>query len=327
MDFVTKVDHTFNESHSAFVRYYRGYQNTYCDQVNGGEPAFPGTTCFVDTTRDPYNWAGNYRWRRARQHRQRAGGRAESLHIRLRQPDGGPLPILLDGRAGHPPGRLSGRETFESVDTLQFVDNLSWLKGSHSFHFGTNMRFQRHTDTRGSVGTANVAPTLNFSRLHQRGRSCGVRPPGGHEHPVNDRPTLQSNINFLLGRVGSLTQGFIQQGDAYGPGGTLFDFKADYPEIDFYAQDTWKPRSNVTVDLGLRYEAKLSPSNPDDLIRRPNQSLAVGEPCEQYPPVGGREALRGRLEQPGAVGWRGLGSEGGRPQRHPRQLPDGLSTA
>ena len=94
-----------------------------------------------------------------------------------------------------------------------------------------------------------------------------------------DRPTLQSNINFLLGRVGSLTQGFVQQGDTYGPGGTLFDFKADYPEIDFYAQDTWKPRSNVTVDLGLRYEAKLSPSDPDDLIRRPNQSLAVGNPA------------------------------------------------
>ena len=45
---------------------------------------------------------------------------------------------------------------------------------------------------------------------------------------ANDRPALQTNINFLLGRVGSITQGFVQQGDTYGPGGTLFDFKADY---------------------------------------------------------------------------------------------------
>jgi hypothetical protein len=56
----------------------------------------------------------------------------------------------------------------------------------------------------------------------------------------------------------------------------VFNFEAQYPEIDFYAQDTWTPRSNLTFDMGLRYEAKLAPRNPDDLIRRPNQSLAVG---------------------------------------------------
>src|SRR5687768_1197850 len=35
-DFVTKVDHTFNARNSVFVRFSRGYQNTLCDNVNGG---------------------------------------------------------------------------------------------------------------------------------------------------------------------------------------------------------------------------------------------------------------------------------------------------
>ncbi len=83
----------------------------------------------------------------------------------------------------------------------------------------------------------------------------------------------------MLGRVGTLSQGFVQEGNAYAPGGTTFNFDARFPEIDVYAQDSWRPRPNITVDAGLRWEAKLAPSNPDDLIRRPNQSLAVGEPA------------------------------------------------
>ena len=62
MDFVTKIDHTFNESHSAFVRFPEGYQNTLCDHGEWRPTGVPGTTCFVDTNRDPYNWAGNWRW-------------------------------------------------------------------------------------------------------------------------------------------------------------------------------------------------------------------------------------------------------------------------
>ena len=275
MDFVAKIDHTFNSRHSAFLRYSQGYQNTYCDQVNGGQPAFPGTTCFVDTTRDPYNWAGNWRW-------SAAGNIVNELVVGqnhftfdfvspMADPSrysltGAPVTLPEDYQVGN----------LRSIDTFQFVDNLSWLKGSHSFRFGTNMRFQRHTDTRGSVGTVNVAPTLNFSRLTNVVDPVAFGLPSDMGSITFDRPTLQSNINFLLGRVGALSQGFVQQGNAYGPGGTLFNFVSEYPEIDFYAQDTWKPRRNLTVDIGLRYEAKLSPRNPDDLILRPNQNLAVG---------------------------------------------------
>ena len=275
MDFVAKFDHTFNPSNSGFFRYSQGYQNTNCDTVNGGEPLFPGFPCLVNTERSPRNFAASYRW----------SGRGNLVNefvlgqnhftFDFVNPQANPseltfttpVPVQADFSVGNA----------RSIDTWQIVNNLSWLKGAHSFRFGTNMRFQRHTDTRGSVGGANVAPILNFST------GVNTVDPATFGIPTNintafDRPALQGAINFLLGRVGSISQGFVQQGTAYAPGGTTFNFEADYPELDFYAQDTWKPRSNVTVDLGVRYEAKLSPRNPDGLIRRPNQRVAVGEP-------------------------------------------------
>lgn len=273
MDFVTKIDHTFNNSHSAFIRYSKGYQDTNCDQVNGGEPPFPGQTCLVNTKRSPYNWAANWRWNaRSNVVNELVVGQNHFTFDFLNpsadagQPTfGGPITIPEDFTVGN----------LRTVDTFQIVDNLSWQKGSHSVRFGTNMRFQKHRDVRGSVGGANVAPVVNFST----GINAVDPATFGIPSSINtqfDRPTLQSSINFLLGRVGSLSQGFVQDGTSYGPGGMVFNFAADYNEIDFYAQDTWKPRPNLTVDVGLRYEAKLAPRNPDDLISRPNQSLAVG---------------------------------------------------
>ncbi|MDQ3418421.1 MAG: TonB-dependent receptor [Acidobacteriota bacterium] len=274
MDFVGKVDHTFNTNNSAFVRFSKGNQDTNCDQVNGGEPVFPGTPCQVNTKRSPYNWAASYRW-------SPTGSVVNELvvgqnHFTFdflnpsadpsRPTFSTPVAALADFAVGN----------LRTVDTIQIVDNLSWNRRAHSFRFGTNMRFQKHTDVRGSVGGVNVAPIVNFST------GVNTVDPATFGIPSNintqfDRPALQTHINFLLGRVGSISQGFVQQGSSYAPGGTPFNFEASYPEIDFYAQDTWKARSNLTVDLGLRYEAKLSPRNPDDLIRRPNQRVAVGE--------------------------------------------------
>jgi hypothetical protein len=276
MDFVAKVDHTFNSTNAAFVRISKGYQDTNCDQVNGGQPAFPGLTCAVDTKRSPYNWAGNYRW----------SGRGNLVNEFVVGQNHFTFDFLSPMAD---PSRLSFASTpitmpedyqvgnLRTVDTIQFVDNLSWLKGAHSFRFGTNMRFQKHTDVRGSVGGGNVSPVANFSTGINSVDPATFGIPGDI-NVAFDRPALQSSINFLLGRIGSITQGFVQEGSSYAPGGTVFNFEATYPEIDFYAQDSWKPRSNLTVDLGLRWEAKLAPGNPDDLIRRPSQSMAAGQP-------------------------------------------------
>src|SRR5205823_4627936 len=75
-----------------------------------------------------------------------------------------------------------------------------------------------------------------------------------------DRPLFQSHINFLLGRVGQFDRGFVANGDQWTK--STFQFDTRYPEYEFYAQDTWKARPNLTIDIGLRYEIRLSPRTP-----------------------------------------------------------------
>jgi len=274
-DFVTKVDHTFNVENSAFVRISKGYQNTNCDSVNGGLPRFPGFTCVVNTERSPYNWAGNWRWNPGSNLVNELVVGQNHFTFDFTIPTADPSqPTLIAPLITDP-------ETFETgnlrtIDTWQIVNNLSWLKGAHSVKFGTNIRFQQHTDIRGSVAGENVSPIVTFSPSDNAVDPATFGIPGNINTQF-DRPRLQGEINYLLGRVGEIAQGFVQQGDSFAPGGTTFNFEANFPEIDIYAQDTWKPRSNLTIDAGLRWEAKLAPSNPDNLIRRPNQRVAVGE--------------------------------------------------
>jgi hypothetical protein len=156
---------------------------------------------------------------------------------------------------------------------LQFVDNLAWFGGAHSLKFGTNLRFQRHIDTRGSIAGQNAAELLNFST------AVNTVDPATFGIPADinitfDRPVFQSHTNFLLGRVGSITRGFVAEGDRFVAG--LFDYESRYPEQDFYVQDTWKVRKNLTVDLGLRWELKFTPTEPAGRLSRPSQPMTAG---------------------------------------------------
>ena len=146
------------------------------------------------------------------------------------------------------------------VSTWQVVDNFAYFRGAHAFKFGVNLRRVREEDIRGSVAGLNANEEVNFST------SINTVDPATFGLPADlnttfDRGLFQSHINFLLGRVGQIDRGFVAQGDQWAKSTFLFDTR--YPEYEFYAQDTWKVRPNLTVDLGLRYEIRLSPNTPE----------------------------------------------------------------
>ena len=278
-DGTIRVDYAFSNRHYFFGRVSWGQQNTFCDSANGGLARYPDGGCIVNTYRSPINYAASWRWNPAGNVVNEFVFGQNHFFFDFQIPTAdAKVYTYLSTPVTMPDTYDYGNK--RTLNTWQFVDNLTWITGPHSLKFGMNLRFQSHQDTRGSIGSYNASPYLDFLTSINTVDLTTFKIPTDI-NTTYDRGPLLSSINFLLGRVGGLYQSFVSNssGSAYAPGGSLFDFTAKYPEMDFFAQDTWRLGRNLTMDLGLRWELKMTPTNPDNLIRIPDQLVRVGAPA------------------------------------------------
>jgi len=299
-DFVFKIDHKFNDSHTMFARYAWGHQDTLNDTTNSGAPAFPGLPPKVNTTRDPRNLAVSYRSVITPNLSNEIVVGANHFTFNFINPSVGQQPFSIV--TVNPTDPLDFTEgNLRTINTYQIVDNLSWVKGAHLVKSGINFRYTQHRDVRGSIGGQNAQPIVNLSGATRVNVAClngtsGVNNATGQEFfclPAlpntttlapginnNDRTRLQNTVNDLLGRVGTISQGFAADIGLTGfqPGGSLFLNDARYGEYDFYIQDTWKLRPNLTLDLGVRNELRLTPFARGRLYG-PQQPVTLGAPA------------------------------------------------
>ncbi|MBI3649491.1 MAG: TonB-dependent receptor [Acidobacteria bacterium] len=276
-DFVIKIDHIINQNNTVFGRYAQGSQDTIGDFVNDGFSRFPGTPRIVDTVRRPKNLALNWRWTPSASITNEAVFGLNKFKFDFFNPDPNfkDNPPFFFGLVTSPLDPTIGN--LRELTTYQIVDNATWVRGAHTYKAGFNFRFQKHEDRRGSVAGANVQKVADFSRTINTVDPTVFRLPTDI-NTANDRPRLQSAINELLGRIGNISQSFVAESDnAYGAPGTLFVFASRYNELDYYVQDSWKLRPNLTIDLGLRYEVKQAPRPVNNsIILHPDQGVFVG---------------------------------------------------
>ena len=283
LDLTVRIDHQFNSKNSIFGRWAQGHQNTVGDNGNGGLRPFPNAPDVVDTFRQPRNLAISWRYTPSSTITNEAIIGMNRFGFNFANPDSNylnnpPFVFLGDAVSGSnlalPIQNYVGNK--REITTLQFVDNFNYVHGAHAFTFGTNLRYQRHIDDRGSIGIYDAQPLVYFDPAFTSFPNFTF--PTDID-PVFDIFTLKNAVNNLLGRISNIQQGFVAQNqNQYAPAGTHLRDDFRMPEYDFYAQDSWKVRPNLVVNAGLRWEIKLSPRVGSNFLLHPNQPVTVSAP-------------------------------------------------
>lgn len=162
---------------------------------------------------------------------------------------------------------------WRKTGTTSYGDNLTWVHGNHTFKFGADFRNVHET-----------GPNSFFSRREEELdtfiTSTGVSLINA---PSND-PCLVDFSNCTLDNAATAFYGFVGEdfaGEYFDKSGVRqpSDSKAfRQHEYDWFGQDTWKVRPNLTLTLGLRYQLDGVPyeQNADfsNLLQNPSSFQA-----------------------------------------------------
>lgn len=269
--FSTRFDHRINDRNSLEATFNYGDISFDGDYINEGEEAFPGA---------PYRTRNTI-------------GRGLSTTLRSTITP----TIINEARFGAQLSTLTFGNTADTsrgykfdlatianpedsflasnrnLRVLQWTDNLTFVRGEHTFKTGIELRsfwVRRYT-------FSGTLPTIDFGTSNLTGftQNSNFR-----DSTSTDYTAARVLANTLAGAVGGVTQVFNVVDPSSGRATVGAPEIREYSnwETNAYFQDSWRFRPNLTLNLGLRYEYNTAPRENE------NRGLL---------PIGGSAALYG----------------------------------
>ena len=158
-----------------------------------------------------------------------------------------------------------------------FVDDLTWTKGRHTLQFGTNIRIIRNP--RSNFINSFPDGVTNASALDTAGMANKDNPlnPALNGFPAVDEGFDNSYDFPLMTMMGLVSQldasyNFTRDGQVL-PEGAPVTRKWGANEFEFYGQDSFRVRPNLTITYGLRWSLFSPPWETTGTQVSPNMSL------------------------------------------------------
>jgi hypothetical protein len=144
------------------------------------------------------------------------------------------------------------------VPTQNFADDVTWVKGNHTFQFGVNYNliFNNRTSDATLYNNAEVTYVdLGYGAIAGTGSSLD---PDAFGFPTV--ASIASYDDAIAASVGMITSATQYYNNRYGngqlsplPAGQWVNHQYVTNDIEYYGQDSWKLLPNLTLTLGLRH--------------------------------------------------------------------------
>jgi hypothetical protein len=259
---VIRIDHNFNSNHKVFGRFTRDSSET---QEAGGlftgiplpfvgttDTAVPGKVFAASYTgvfgnnlvnEATFNFSGN-EINSVLVGRGRRTDYAGATNIAQINPENNSGAIPTIGTRMALLGALQGFSI--EYANLTFRDNLTYTTGNHTLKFGGEFTHEYKNENTGGA----TQGSFGFSTIQTAGQTLSTA-----GTPMSITGTGDSFGSFLLGRA-----------NTYSEAQTDFRVHLRFGRREFYAQDTWRIRPNLTLDFGVRYQFFVPPYDRDDRI-------------------------------------------------------------
>ena len=256
--YTARIDYSLSDKHKFFLRGSVAREGQD-DDFNTSIVQFPGDP--APNSRDSFNsYAFSVGWTwipSANKINQLSAGLVRSIFTfpSLANPTY-PNLFLLSGPFSDP--YLSSASQSRNVPVPEFRDGFTWTKGKHTLDFGTDIKFIRQISA--------LKNDFNFVQIGLGGANQTLDSPGDVLRPadLNQDPSAISSYDntfpLILGSYADVASNFNynKSGQAF-PNGTGKNRDYNYNEFEFYFQDSWKIRPDLTFVYGLRYSLHTVP--------------------------------------------------------------------
>jgi hypothetical protein len=189
-----------------------------------------------------------------------------------------------------------------NVPVNNVVDNLTWTKGTHTFGFGGDWRLI-HNNRGSDANSYNSATTNPYWYADNPPDPSTLGAPSVAGGFFNSYTIAYGNLIGGIPEATTISNYNVNKGGATGsllPDGTFINRQFKANEFEWYVQDAWRARPNLTITFGIRhtilqtpYETngqQIAPTiDTDAWFRQRNAAAAHGqvyEPLLQFSPSG-----------------------------------------